>query len=138
MPGFPGMPGGDDNNDFMKALNDFAKDLMSGDDGKSDEAMDKLMGQFQDFLKESENDEGMKQAMEEIVGEIISKDSLYQPMKTLQKEYPQWLEDNWEKVSQDDLERYNKQLDIINDICETYDKNEGASKEQIFEKLGKL
>ena len=44
MPGFPGMPGGDDNNDFMKALNDFAKDLMSGDDGKSDEAMDKLMG----------------------------------------------------------------------------------------------
>ena len=73
--------GGEGGGDFMKMLNDFAKDMMSGDEGKSDEAMDKIMGQFQDFLKESENDEGMKQAMEEIVGEIISKDSLYQPMK---------------------------------------------------------
>lgn len=69
--------GGEDGGDFMKMLNDFAKDMLSGEDGKSDEAMDKIMGQFQDFLKESENDEGMKQAMEEIVGEIISKDSLY-------------------------------------------------------------
>ena len=69
--------GGEDGGDFMKMLNEFAKDMLSGEDGKSDEAMDKIMGQFQDFLKESENDEGMKQAMEEIVGEIISKDSLY-------------------------------------------------------------
>lgn len=59
MGGFPGM-GGEDGGDFMKMLNDFAKDMLSGEDGKSDEAMDKIMGQFQDFLKESENDEGMK------------------------------------------------------------------------------
>ena len=90
MPKMPeGMPGMDgENGDFMGMLNNFAKDMLSGEEGKSDEAMDKIMNQFSDFLKESENDEGMKQAMEEIVGEIISKDSLYQPMKTLQKEYP--------------------------------------------------
>ena len=52
--------GGEDGGDFMKMLNEFAKDMLSGEDGKSDEAMDKIMGQFQDFLKESENDEGMK------------------------------------------------------------------------------
>lgn len=35
---------GEGSEDFMKMLNDFAKDMMSGDDGKSDEAMDKIMG----------------------------------------------------------------------------------------------
>ena len=45
MGGFPGM-GGEDGGDFMKMLNDFAKDMMSGEEGKSDEAMEKIMGQF--------------------------------------------------------------------------------------------
>ena len=46
MPGgFPGMPGMDENGgDFMKMLNDFAKDMLNGDNEKSDDAMDKIMG----------------------------------------------------------------------------------------------
>ena len=31
---------------FMKLLNTFAKDLLSGDKGQSDKAMDGIMGQF--------------------------------------------------------------------------------------------
>ena len=50
----------------------------------------------------------MKSALNEIVNEIISKDSLYQPMKQLKDKYPSWLEENWEKCSQEDLEKYNK------------------------------
>jgi len=34
--------------------------------------MENIMNQFTSFLKESENDEEMKKAMNEIVGEIIS------------------------------------------------------------------
>jgi hypothetical protein len=41
MPGLGGAEGGD--NDFMKLLNTFAKDIMSGDEGKSDSAMDNIM-----------------------------------------------------------------------------------------------
>lgn len=67
----------------------------------------------------------MKAALNEIVNEIISKDSLYQPMKKLKDSYPQWLEDNWQKISQEELERYNKQMEIINEICLTYEQNEG-------------
>jgi hypothetical protein len=41
------------------------------------------------------------------VKEIISKDSLYQPMKNLKDAFPTWLEDNWQSLSDEDLERYN-------------------------------
>ena len=50
MPGMPGglppgFPGMDENGgDFMKMLNDFAKDMLNEEGGKSDEAMDKIMG----------------------------------------------------------------------------------------------
>ena len=50
----------------------------------------------------------MKKAMDEIVGEIVSQDTFYQPMKTLQAEYPKWIETNWQSLSQEDHERYDK------------------------------
>ena len=66
------------------------------------------MSEFSSFLKSSENNEEMKSALESVVQEIISKDTLYEPMKVLHDEFPNWLESNWDKVSQQDLERYNK------------------------------
>jgi hypothetical protein len=41
MPNLGGL-GGDDQ-DFMKILNTFAKDILSGDEGKSDSAMENIM-----------------------------------------------------------------------------------------------
>ena len=73
--------------------------------------MDKLMGEFQSFLKESEGDDNMKSALDSVVNELLNKDTLYEPMKTLRDEYPKWLEENWQKIPQKDLEMYNNQLD---------------------------
>ena len=81
---------------------------MGGEPGKSDEAMDNILSQFQTFLQDTENNEEMKSALDQVVGEIISKDSLYEPMKTLKDNYPKWLEENWQKCSDEELERYNK------------------------------
>ena len=49
----------------------------------------------------------MKGVLDSLVKDIVSKDSLYTPMKALKDEFPSWLEANWEKLSQEDLERYN-------------------------------
>jgi peroxin-19 len=82
------------------------------------------MNQFTEFMKDSGDNEEMKQALESVVSEIVKKDTLYEPMKTLKEEYPKWLEANWQKVSDEELERYNKQLDKITEICKLYeDKN---------------
>ena len=81
----------------------------------------------------------MKGILNQVVKDIISKESLYAPMKVLKDEYPGWLENNWQNLSDEDLERYNKQQDKINEICNLFEKtnikdNEAPS-EEIFELL---
>jgi peroxin-19 len=56
--------------------------------------------------------------------EIVSKDSLYEPMKTMRDEYPKWLEENHEKIPFEELENYNKQLDLIELICKKFEQND--------------
>jgi len=43
-------------------------------------------------------------------------------MKKLKDEYPNWLENNWDKIGDNDLERYNKQLDKVTEICTAFEK----------------
>ena len=79
----------------------------------------------------------MKSALESVVQEIINKDTLYEPMKTLKEEFPPWLEANWEKIPQEDVERYNKQLEKIEEICKYYEQNQDAAdNSKAFELLG--
>jgi hypothetical protein len=74
-----------------------------------------------------------------VVKEIISKDSLYQPMKNLKEEYPGWLENNWQELSDEDLEKYNKQLDKVTEICDLFEKSESDQpKDEVFELLSQL
>ena len=65
------------------------------------------MKQFTGFLQESEGNDQFKGALDSVVGEILSKESLHKPMKHLRDAYPDWLEKNWESLSDADLERYN-------------------------------
>ena len=108
---------------------------------------EEIFKQFGQFLENSEGElggEGFKGLLDSVVKDILSKDSLYKPMKVLKDEYPAWLENNWENVSQEDLERYNNQQDKVNEICSLFEKQEqnGQQSNQqpdgIFEKLTEL
>ena len=138
MTGMPGMEGMENDPTFMNLLNTFAKDLLSGDPNQSDAALDSIMNQFSTFMKDTESNDELKEALESVVQEIIKKDTLYDPMKTLKDEYPKWLEENWQKCSDKELETYNKQLDKINEICALYEKNNGEDSTQVFEMLSQL
>jgi Pex19 protein family len=138
--GAPGMPPG---------MDELLKNLMGGlggaAEGGSDEGgmpdaagMEKLMAEFSNFLKDSEGNEDMKSALDSVVNELLTKDTLYEPMKTLRDEYPNWLEANWDKVSQKDLENYNNQLDKITEICNYYEAHPGqdeGEQAKVFEML---
>ena len=110
----------------------------AGPDGKG--GSEDMFAQFGDFLKQAGTEDGMKGVLDSLVKDVVSKDSLYAPMKALTEEFPPWLETNWEKLSQEDLERYNKQMDKAGEICELFDKQEGAevSQEAVFEKLNEM
>jgi peroxin-19 len=130
------LPGGTpDDANFMNLLNSLAGDMMKGDAGQQELAMDKILGEFSSFIKDAEGNEEMKTALESVVEQIISKDSLYEPMKQLKEEFPGWLEKNWDKISQEDLEKYNKQVDKIEQICKMYETSEGSENKEIFEHL---
>ncbi len=99
------------------------------------------MSEFSKFLKESEGNEDMKSALDTVVNELLTKDTLYEPMKTLRDEYPIWLENNWDKVSHQTVENYNLQLDKITEICDFYESPDGAKPENqqhVFELLAQL
>lgn len=73
---------------------------------------------------------------------MISKDSMYEPMKKLKDAYPEWLEANWQKLSDEELEKYNKQLDKVTEICVAFEEEDldqdTDKKQKIFEKLNEL
>ena len=54
---------------------------------------------------------------------MFTKESMYTPMKNLKEAYPEWLEKNWESLSEEDLERYNEHQDKINEIFKDVMKN---------------
>ena len=82
------------------------------------------MKQFTSFLSDAGENNDFKGALNSVVKDIISKDSLYPPMLKLKESYPQWLEDNWQSQSDAELERYNKQLDLVTEICTLFEATE--------------
>ncbi len=96
----------------------------SGDGTGPDIGLDKLMSEFQNILKDSDNNDEMKSALDSVVNELLNKDTLYEPMKALKDAYPEWLEQNWQKVPQKDLEMYNNQLEKIEEICAFYESHQ--------------
>lgn len=82
------------------------------------------MKQFSQFLSEGDSNGEFGGALESVVKDIVSKESLYPPMKKLKDAYPEWLENNWDKCSDLDLERFNKQLDKVTEICLAFEKED--------------
>lgn len=101
--------------------------------------MDDLLKNFSGFLNETGGNDQFKGALDSVVSEILSKDSLYTPMKNLRDLYPKWLEDNWENQSDEDLEKYNNQLDKVSEICQLFEnENKDKNQEEIFNLLQQL
>ena len=126
-------------------MDEILKNLMGGlgaaSEGGEAPGMDKLMSEFTNFLKDSEGNEEMKGALDSVVNELLNKETLYEPMKTLMDEYPPWLEANWDKVSPKELESYNNQLDKITEICNFYESSASqseAEQSKVFELLAQL
>ena len=86
--------------DDAKMMDMFKGLLGGGADGESKgDGTDELFNQFSKFLSETESDDSMNGVLQSVVKDIMSKDSLYKPMKILKDNFPDWLEKNWESCS---------------------------------------
>ncbi|KAK2809884.1 hypothetical protein FQN50_003525 [Emmonsiellopsis sp. PD_5] len=78
-----------------------------------------------------------------IMEQLSNKEMLYEPMKDLDGKFGPWLEENKEKVSKEDLERYREQAGVVREIVAKFDEA-GYSDEKaecrafIWEKMQKM
>ncbi|KAI5273414.1 Pex19-domain-containing protein [Aureobasidium subglaciale] len=54
--------------------------------------------------------------------QLVNKDILYEPMKELHDNFPEWLEKNKDSTSKEDLDRYKAQQAVVKDIVDRFEK----------------
>ncbi|KXN72719.1 Pex19 protein [Conidiobolus coronatus NRRL 28638] len=115
-------------NNFSDAINQTMNKLKnSSDQVKAD--IDQDMGdELSEIIKQMEQLSDMpdfEKAIESMMGTIMTKDLLYQPMKDLADKYPEWLEKNKSELTDVDYERYIKQNEVISKVIVEFDKQSG-------------
>ncbi|GAA5983093.1 hypothetical protein JCM11641_004910 [Rhodosporidiobolus odoratus] len=68
------------------------------------------------------SDEGMQGMLDEMMQQLMSRDMLYDPLKELSDKYPAYLAEHASSLPPGDLERYNKQNDIVCAIVEKFEE----------------
>ena len=111
----PSVSNATESNPFMKSLMDmqnqamnqmplFAEGMQSmlqsmGDIKNPEEFMMKFMGEFQSFMKTNESNPNVQNFMENMMQDMMNKETLYPHMKELSIEFPMWLEKNSSSIS---------------------------------------
>ena len=89
------------------------------------------------------DEEGLTKMFLGMMEQLTNKEMLYEPMKELNAKFPQWLEENKDKITKEDLERYQKQQSIVKDIVEKFEEpgftdTNPAHRQYVWEKMQKV
>ncbi|KAJ1810598.1 Peroxisome chaperone and import receptor [Coemansia sp. RSA 2598] len=83
------------------------------------------MGLMDDLLQQMDNmgdDAQLDSLVDDVIGQLMSKEVLNQPLKDLDAAYPGYLDKNKDKLPKDEFERYQKQHDYIKQILALFDE----------------
>jgi len=81
----------------------------------------KTDGGFENLMEQFEKNSNYKGMVEGFMKQLITKEILYEPMKALFDKYPEWLEQNKDKIKPEEYDNYLKQYGYIEKIVFTYD-----------------
>ncbi|XP_017883687.1 peroxisomal biogenesis factor 19 [Ceratina calcarata] len=65
---------------------------------------------------------------------LLSKEILYPSLKELVDKYPEWLEEKKETIPPNDLQRYTKQLKLMQQVCTELDEEKDGDNEETKKK----
>ncbi|KAJ2999607.1 hypothetical protein HDV02_002376 [Globomyces sp. JEL0801] len=83
-----------------------------------DEAsMEAMMKEFEGMMENGNLDDVFGGAL----NQLVSRELLYEPMKDLSAQYPDWLAQNQHDICPDELHRYKEQSLVVNQIVEVFD-----------------
>ena len=108
-----------ENKDFNKVIEDALNNLnLQGDSG--DDADADLDG-----------------ILDSVMGELLSKEVLYEPLKELSVKYPEFLSQNKDKLSDDSYTKYSEQHAAIKQVLDLFD-GDSDEKSEILNKMTKV
>lgn len=110
----------------------------AGLDAGMDEFFKSLMGSDgQDF--DANDPAAMEKMMQNMLGSVMSKEILYEPLKEIADKYPGWLESNRDSVPADELHKYEQQLECFLKILKLFDDGQDQSPElmELFQEMQK-
>jgi len=89
------------------------------------------------------SDEDFSKILMGMMEQLTNKEVLYEPMKELNDKYPKWMEDNKDKVSKDDLKRYEEQQTLVREITARFERSgysdsNAQDREYIVERMQKV
>ncbi|GCE98729.1 peroxisome chaperone and import receptor [Zygosaccharomyces mellis] len=67
-------------------------------------------------------EDGVDDAILAILNQMSSKQVLYEPMKEMHTEFSKWLDVNGSKTNKDDLQKYHKQFELVENIVQVFEK----------------
>lgn len=122
--GLPADFGDDDAHDpLSKAVKETVEMLKSsGAPSAAGGSDDELMKKMAEQLAGLDNDPNMTGVMEDMMGQLLSKDFLYEPLSEIASKYPGWLAQHDATLSDEDRTRYTRQLAVVREICDTYER----------------
>lgn len=118
------------------------------EDAEADDFLTELLRQMQageggGGAAGAEGDEDLAKLLSGVIEQMTNKDILYEPMKELDKSFPDWMEKNGSKIGAEDLKRFKEQQVLVRDIVAkfeepTYTDASTEHREYIVEKMQKV
>ncbi|XP_012219504.1 peroxisomal biogenesis factor 19 isoform X2 [Linepithema humile] len=126
--------------DFQSAISQVLKDLTANSENlQNDTDLAAMLGQTS---LDGETSEIVLPFMQGMMEHLLSKEILYPSLKELSDKYPAWLEENKATLNSSDLQRYTKQLELMQKVCIELEKEKEDDAEDIkkhrFEYILKL
>ncbi|KAJ1728268.1 Peroxisome chaperone and import receptor [Coemansia sp. Benny D160-2] len=86
------------------------------------------------------DDTQLDSLVDDVIGQLMSKEVLEQPLKDLDKQYPKYLDENKASLPTEDYERYQKQHDYIKQILALFEKldDDSVNNELVVELMQKM
>lgn len=120
--------------EFAESIQEVLKGLNEGQDGAQNPFnAQELAGMFQSLDMNGETGEaaGFVPFMQSMMQSLLSAEILLPSLKDLVEKYPKYLQDNAEKLSAADKEKYEKQFVLIKEVVEELEKEKATDSTEV-------
>ncbi|EMD32382.1 hypothetical protein CERSUDRAFT_118745 [Gelatoporia subvermispora B] len=106
----------------MDKLKESDSNLQADASAGSADSLEALLAQFEGLAEGSgESEEELHGVLQTMMGHLMSKDVLYEPLKELHDKFPSYLEEHGSKLGADDKRRYESQYSTVSKIIAVFD-----------------